>query len=200
MKAGDVLENAVTDMRLTVIETAEETGGRSVTVEYELRPFTGRDYTPAHGHRVYVEYFDILAGRAAYVVGGVTGTAEAGQRVTVPANTVHIHPWNAGDETLRVRQTTEALTPDGRGLLNALTSAETLFALARRGKVNLNGQPNPLQAAVIFYDLLLPDSYAAGLPYGVQRVLFGLMAGVGKLLGYRSTYPDSAAAIAGVAP
>jgi hypothetical protein len=33
MKAGDVLENTVTGMRLTVITTAEETGGRSVTVE-----------------------------------------------------------------------------------------------------------------------------------------------------------------------
>ncbi len=200
MKAGDVIENPVTGMRLTFITTAEETGGRSVTVEYELRPHTGRDYTPAHGHRTYFERFYILSGRAAYVVGGVEGTAEAGQSVHVPLNTVHIHPWNAGDAPLVVRQTAEAVTPDVAGLRNALTAAETLFELARRGKVNRNGQPNPLQAAVIFNDLFLPDSYAGGLPYGAQRVLFGLLAAAGKLLGYRSTVPVSSVAQAATAP
>jgi len=200
MKTGDVLVNPVTGMRLTIIETADETGGRSVTVEYELRPHTGRDYTPAHGHRAYVERFDILSGHAAYVVGGVEGTAEAGQSVHVPINTVHIHPWNAGDTPLVVRQTTKALAPDVAGLRNALASAETLFELARRGKVNQNGQPNPLQAAVIFNDLLLPDSYAGGLPYTAQRVLFGALAAAGKLLGYRSTVPVHGLAQAATAP
>ncbi len=200
MKAGDVLVNPVTGMRLTIIATAAETGGRSVTVEYELRPHSGRDYTPPHGHRTYVERFDILSGRAATVVGGVMGTAAAGQSVHVPLNTVHIHPWNIGDEPLIVRQTTEALTPDPRGLSNALASAETLFELAHRGKVNANGQPNPLQAAVIFNDLLLPDSYAGGLPYAAQRVLFGLLAAAGKLLGYRSTVPVNGQAQAATAP
>ena len=92
------------------------------------------------------------------------------------------------------------LAPDSRGLSNALASAETLFELAHRGKVNANGQPNPLQAAVIFNDLLLPDSYAGGLPYAAQRVLFGLLAAAGKLLGYRSTVPVNGQAQAATAP
>ena len=46
--------------------------------------------------------------------------------------------------------------------------------------------------AVIFNDLLLPQSYAAGLPYGVQRMAFPLLAGVGRLLGYRAVVAAAA--------
>ena len=49
-------------------------------------------------------------------------------------------------------------------------------------------------------DLLLPDSYAGGLPYAAQRVLFGLLAAAGKLLGYRSTVPVNGQAQAATAP
>ena len=83
MKAGDVWFNPVTGMRMVVVQTPRETGGRSMTVEYELRPHTGRDAAPAHRHRIYTERFDILAGRAAYVCGDEERTAEAGETVVV---------------------------------------------------------------------------------------------------------------------
>lgn len=190
MKAGDVLDNPVTGMRVTVIQTPAETDGRCIVVEYRLRPHTGRGFTLAHAHRRYEERFDILAGRAAYVVGGVESTAEAGETVSVPINTAHIHPWSVSDEALLVRHTTEAaLAPDPEGLTKTLLAAETLFELARRGRVNANGQPNPLQAAVIFNAFLLPDNTIAGLPHAVQRPLFSLLAAAGRLWGYRAVVP-----------
>jgi len=193
MNAGEVLENPVTGMRVTVVRTPEETGGRAVVIEYRLLPATGRRFTRPHGHRRYVERFEILAGRAGYIVGGMEGTAVAGETVVVPLNTIHVHPWSVSDEALVVRQTTEAVEPDVVGLRNALTSAETLFALAQQGKVNANGEASALQMAVIFNELLLPQSYAAGLPYGLQRVAFRLLAGLGRRSGYRATYPTRTA-------
>jgi hypothetical protein len=185
MKPDVEMINAVTGMRVRVLQTPEETGGRAVVIEYRLRPHTGRGYTRPHGHRRYVERFDILAGRAGAIVGGVEMTAEAGETLAIPLDTLHVHPWSISDEELVVRQTTEAVTPDVVGLRNALRSADILFDLARQGKVNANGEANPLRMAVIFNDLLLPQSYAAGLPYGLQRVVFGILAGVGRLAGYR---------------
>lgn len=186
MKTGDVLTNAVTGMQVTVLQAPQETDGRAMVVEYRLRPGTGRAFTRAHGHRHYTERFDILAGRAAAVIGGEEQTAEPGETFVVPPNTSHVHPWSISDEELVVRQTTESSTPDPIGLGNALLSGEILFDLARRGKVNANGEANPLQMAVIFNDLLLPQSYVANLPYGLQRVMFGVLAAMGRLLGYRS--------------
>jgi len=189
MNAGDMLENPVTGMRVTVVRTPEETGGRAVVIEYRLLPRTGRHFTRPHGHRRYVERFEILDGRAGFVVSGVEGTAGAGETVVVPLDTIHVHPWSVSDEALVVRQTTEAIEPDVAGLRNALTSAETLFALAQQGKVNANGEANALQMAVIFNELLLPQSYVAGLPFSLQRVVFPLLAAVGRARGYRAVYP-----------
>ena len=111
MNADKIQENPITGMRTIVIETPEETGGRRVVVEYQLQPGTGRGYTVAHIHRRYVERFEILSGRAAYVLNGVTGAAIAGETVIVPIGTSHVHPWSVGDEPLVVRQTTEAVAP-----------------------------------------------------------------------------------------
>ena len=63
---------------------------------------------------------------------------------------------------------------------------ETVYALAREGKTNARGLPrNPLQAAVIAH-AYLDDIALPKLPLGVQRVLFGLAAPVGRLFGFRA--------------
>ncbi len=188
MKAGDVWFNPVTGMRMIVAQTPRETGGRSMTVEYELPPHTGRDAAPAHRHRIYTERFDILAGRAAYVCGDEERTAEAGETVVIPLDTTHVHPWSISDEPLVVRQTTEAARPDEATLTAALAGVRTGFYLAAEGKVDAQGRPNPLQAAVIF-NALLPDNYLPNIPLPAQRLLFGALAGLGRRLGYRLTYP-----------
>lgn len=188
MKAGDAWFNPVTGMRMIVLQTPAETGGQSMTVAYELRPHTGRDAAPAHRHRIYTERFDILAGRAAYVCGDEERAAGAGETVVIPLDTTHIHPWSISDEPLVVRQTTEAIRPDEATLTAALEGVRTGFYLAAEGKVDAQGRPKLLQAAVIF-NALLPDNYLPAIPLPAQRVLFGALAGLGWLLGYRLTYP-----------
>ncbi len=66
---------------------------------------------------------------------------------------------------------------------------ETATGLANAGKTGANGTPNLLQSA------LLMNRYAREFrlvkpPYPVQRVLFGVLAPLGRLLGMRGWYRE----------
>lgn len=182
--SGDVIHNPVTGMSVTIIKTAADTEGRETVIEYSLPPFAGRKATTPHRHRRYIERFEILAGRAGFVSGSREGAADVGDVIEVPRETTHVHPWSISDEPLRVRQTTEAITPDEPGLSAALEAVKTNFALAQAGKVDADGRPSLLQAAMLL-DALLPDNYLAGIPLAAQRVIFGGLAALGRLRGYR---------------
>jgi quercetin dioxygenase-like cupin family protein len=188
MKTGDVIENPAIGQRLVLCVSPEETGGRSLVVEYSYKPHAGNKGHLAHVHRQYKERFEILSGTARYQVDGKELIARTGDAFDVAVNSVHLHPWNDSAEELHVRQTTESLKPDLEGLNATLIAAETIAGLAHEGKIGANGQPNLFQGAVILGSLL-PQSYTAGVPYGVQRVLIGVLATVGHLLGYRASYP-----------
>lgn len=188
MKTGEVIENPVIQQRLVLCVAPEETGGRSIVVEYTYEPFAGNKAQLAHIHRHYHERFDILSGTAHYQIAGQEKTAHVGESFEVPVGTSHVHPWNEDGEALRVRQTTESLQPDLEGLNTAIAAVETIAGLAREGKINANGQPNLLQGAVVL-NSLMPGSYAAAIPYPIQRVLFAVLAGIGRLFGYRARYP-----------
>jgi hypothetical protein len=65
---------------------------------------------------------------------------------------------------------------------------------ALESEVNPNsGLPNPLQWAVISREYE-DELYLASPPLLVQRVRFGLLAQIGKLLGYKARYPKYSAA------
>ena len=46
-----------------------------------------------------------------------------------------------------------------------------------------------LQLAVLV-ESTMPATYVASMPIGVQRVLFGTLATLGKAVGYKTTYPQ----------
>jgi hypothetical protein len=66
---------------------------------------------------------------------------------------------------------------------------KNLFGLARDGKTNSKGMPNPLQLAV-FAQEFRPEVEFTKPPPAVQTVLFGALAPIAKLFGYRATYPE----------
>jgi hypothetical protein len=70
----------------------------------------------------------------------------------------------------------------------------TMFALARDGKVNRKGLPNPIRLAVIANhhreDVLLPFP-----PAWMQRAALAMGSPFGRMLGFRATY-DGAEPIA----
>src|SRR6266568_2285444 len=100
----------------------------------------------------------------------------------------HVHPWNVGDDVLHVRKITQLNKPDMQLLLASATFFESLYALAQQGKVGKDGLPKDLLQTIVLLQALEPSAYVAGIPIWIQRPLFGLLAAVGRALGYKASY------------
>jgi hypothetical protein len=186
-RAGQIIENPITGVKLIFHKTSHESDGASWEAEEFLKPFAGK-VSMAHYHPYMDEIFVIISGSACYLLDGVEHQARAGDVVTLPAGIPHIHPWSNSGEGLHMRHMLRLHRPDYKSLIAVEDFAETLFGLAREGKVNKEGLPNLWQLMVIL-KALQPGGYMAGMPVTVQRVVFGALAGVGRLLGYKARYP-----------
>jgi quercetin dioxygenase-like cupin family protein len=178
-KAGDVIENPVTGERVVVRVGTEDSGGDLLVVDGYVKP--GGAVTGEHVHPAIDEHFTVLRGRVGFRIDGREAIAESGERLHVPAGTAHDW-WNAGQEEALVRA---EIRPGARFEEMAIN----LFSLAQDGKTNSKGMPNLLQAAIFareFSDVL----YFTRPPLWVQRLLFGVLAGVARALGYRGSYPE----------
>ncbi|MEZ4736316.1 MAG: cupin domain-containing protein [Caldilineaceae bacterium] len=190
-KAGQIFENRITGERLIFRQTGQESNGRRIEVDYFLRPHSGKAPV-AHFHPRFDERFEIIAGQARYLLGTEEKAAHAGETVLLPHGVAHKHPWNAGDGELQVRQSIEPDQPDPATIQAIEHFFETLYGLGQDGKVNRDGLPNPLQFALILKKFQ-PHAYVAGIPIPVQQLLFGLLAGIGRMVGYRAVYPQYSA-------
>ena len=189
LKAGDVIENPISGQRILLCRTAQDTHGAFVEVEYFNKPFTGRGAAPAHLHPAMTERFEILEGAAQYRLGKDERSAMEGDVLTFPPRVPHLHPWSISADALHVRQTTIPDQPNIDALEASGEALVTLFGLARDGKVNKDGLPNLLQLAVLVRSMM-PHAYLDGMPIPAQEVVFGSLAAVGRLLGYRASYPQ----------
>jgi len=178
-RSGDVLEHPVTGERITWRRVARETHGE--LLQGELFAVPGGHPAAAHVHPHQEERFEVLAGTLQLVVDGRRTTLEPGDVAVVPPGRAHTW-WNVGDEEARV-------LGDFRPALRMEMFFETLFGLAKDGKVNSHGMPNLLRLAVIMreYD---EEILLARPPAAVQRALFAPLAALGHLMGYRGWYPD----------
>lgn len=188
-RAGDTIENPVTGERLVFRQTAAETGGAYVVVETHVQP--GGFVATAHIHPGQDERFEVLEGRLSMRADGESLELGPGESITVSAGTVHKF-WNAGDEEVR-------FVAEVRPALNFELLLAKMFSLAAEGKTNRKGMPNPLQLAVIaranFDTVRLPFP-----PAWVQRLALGLVAPVGRLLGYSALASSGSATLDAVVP
>jgi quercetin dioxygenase-like cupin family protein len=175
--AGDTIENPVTGERIVFHKTAADTNGEATVIECFVQPHGF--VAAAHVHPSQEEHFEVLRGTAGFRVGGEERIAGPGERVSVPAGTAHKF-WNAGDDELH-------FVCEVRPALQFESLVETMFALARDGKTNRKGMPNPLRLAVIanahFDTVRLPFP-----PAWLQRVGLAMGAPLGRIMGYRPTY------------
>jgi quercetin dioxygenase-like cupin family protein len=179
VKAGDILEHPITRERIVVLKTARDTGGELFQMELTLQP--GGFVAGEHIHPLQDERFEVLSGSLRGSVEGKEWTAGPGDTRVVQAGTPHV--WsNAGDTDLRV-------IVEFRPALKTEEFFETFFGLAQDGKVNpKTGLPSLLQTAVsasAFRNEIVPMRPLQV----VQRILFGLLAPIGTLLGYKAKYP-----------
>jgi quercetin dioxygenase-like cupin family protein len=177
-RAGDEIVNPRTSQRMVFLKTGEVTNGELVQID-TYNPPTGVP-EPEHVHPFQESGAEVISGSLRFRVGGEVRSVKAGESITIPANTPH-HFWNDGEEEAHFIQWF-------RPALKIDRFFETLFGLAHDGKLNDKGLPSLLQLAVsvpYFGDEIRLTSP----PWAVQRVIFGVLAPIGRLLGYRAQYP-----------
>jgi hypothetical protein len=123
----------------------------------------------------------VLEGSLGLVAGGRERRLGPGDAEPVPPGTRH-RIFATQDAPLRARF---ALRP----ALESEVLLETLFGLARDGKVGTDGNPSLLQLAVIF-DELAELGRPAQPPPAVQKALFAPLAALGRARGYRARYAE----------
>jgi hypothetical protein len=109
-----------------------------------------------------------------------------GEEATVPLGTPHRWFNESDREEARV-------LGEVRPALNSEVFFETLYGLARDGRTDESGVPNPLQFAVMLNGLHKGEIYLAEPPMAVQKALFTLLSPFGKLVGYKDHYPKYSA-------
>ena len=163
--------------RLIIQKSGRETDGELLEMKVTYNPNSA--LPPQHYHPYQDEQFEVLRGTFRVILDDQETVYRAGEKFTVPANTPHAMQ-NIDDEQGQLlwqvrpaRKTEDLLT--------------TLWGLADDGKTDASGMPGLLQVAVISR-AYRDEIRLAKPPYIVQRILFSLLAPIGRLQGYRARY------------
>jgi quercetin dioxygenase-like cupin family protein len=183
LNSGDIIEHPITRERIVFRKSSRDTGGAFLQADFYLQP--GGFVAVEHIHPLQEERFEVVSGTLSGSFSGKEQAIGAGEIIVVPPGTPHVW-WNSGDSETHV-------LVELRPALKTETFFETFFGLAQNGKVSpRTGLPNPLQMAVLMRayrnELIL-----ARPPRPMQAVLFGLLAPIGRLLGYKAehAYPHA---------
>lgn len=190
---GQMFENPITGERMIFRKAGCDTDWMVLDIEFVLPPNDQHPLAP-HFHLYFDERSEILEGTAHYKLGGVEYSAHAGDTLLLPRKVSHVHPWNTGQDVLRVRKITQLDTPQPQLLLASATFFESLYALAQQKKVKDNGLPTSFLQTIVLLQALEPSAYVA-LPFFppviqslIQKPILGLLAAIGRARGYQSCY------------
>jgi mannose-6-phosphate isomerase-like protein (cupin superfamily) len=177
-RVGWVNENPITQERGTVLIDPGTSDGMFAGL-LELGPQAR--VVGEHFHPGIHERFRVLTGTLAMKLDGVQSTVAAGEMVDIPAGAVHDW-WNAGGAPASVL----VWVDPGQRFLDLIS---TLFGLARTGRTNANGMPDPLQLAVIATEFRETVVFTRP-PQIVQRTVLRALAAVGRARGRKAIYPE----------
>lgn len=177
--SGAILAHPVTGEKILFRKTARDTAGELLQAELYLQP--GGFVAAEHIHPQQEERFTVISGTLRGRVAGKELSSAPGETVVVPKGVPHVW-WNTGADELHV-------LVEVRPALRLENFFETFFGLAQDGKVNpKTGLPNLVQLALVMrayrHELVLAQP-----PRPVQTLLFGLLALIGRLLGYKAEHP-----------
>jgi quercetin dioxygenase-like cupin family protein len=169
------MENPVSgEDRIVFTKTAHQTGGESFGLEVFIR--AGAPGTPEMIHPLQDESFELLSGSLDFRIAGQERRLQAGESLLIPKGTPH-NWWNESDEEAH------ALVE-----LRPALRSEDLFANLYGLCSEKGTLPNPLQLAVLVNEHW-DEGHLTKPPLSAQKVLFGVLAPVGRLLGYKAHYP-----------
>jgi len=171
------LVNPVTGERIVFRKRARDTGGELMEMTLYLAP--GGFIASPHVHPNQEERFEVGGSPVMFRVAGKERLYQPGETAIVPAGVPHVW-WNASEHE-------SATLVQFRPALDTETFFETYFGLARDGRVNKKGLPNPLQMSV----LARGYTREMALPPPAQWILGPMaivMAPFARALGYRARY------------
>ncbi len=171
--AGDVIHNPVTGQTLVFLATGADGADDVFRAEGVFPPggFAGVE----HIHPFQDEHFDVVAGEAAFTVGGDERTLRAGEAIDVPAGTAHTFA-NAGEREMRV------VFEFRPALESTARFYEIYFGFAQEGRVKSNAMPGLLDIAAVWAETS-EHAVLAGPPAWVQHALFRGLRPLARLAG-----------------
>jgi len=179
LRRGEVYENPVTGERAVIRIGTGETDGERLVVDLYVRP--GGRVAAEHYHPVIRERFTAVHGRIGISVNGKRSIAVPGVAIEAAPGEVHDW-WNAGDDEALV---IVEIQPAAR----FEAAIRNMFGLAQDGKTDAKGMPNPLQLALFVKEFDDVIRFKRP-PRFLQLLLFGLLAPIARLRGYRGSYPE----------
>jgi quercetin dioxygenase-like cupin family protein len=168
----EIIFNPVTGERLLVLESTTEV----FRVGFSISPQS--EIAGEHLHPFQEQTILVTKGELHCRINGINHVLHAGDSATIPAGARHFQSNPTDFEARSI----EEFRPAGR----IHSFFRVLFTLAQEGKTNRQGIPHPLIGAAFiaeFKDTVRVSSL--GL-----RLLFGLLAPVSRLLGYRRIIRD----------
>jgi mannose-6-phosphate isomerase-like protein (cupin superfamily) len=186
-RCGDVYENRVTGEYAVILRGSEDRGDGPGIAHLTARP--GAAVVGEHFHPHMSEKFTVLKGTLDARIAGKTMSLKPGQSAVVPPGVAHDW-WNSSKtEEANVLVEVDA-APDATHVdANRFEMLiGMLFGLANDGKVDRKGRPGPLQGAMIareFADIVVFTNPSPA----VQKIAFGVLLPLGRLLGYRAIIP-----------
>ncbi len=172
-----IIHNTKTGHEYIMRRTAKETNGERLEMEVTYCPHSHEP--PAHYHPLQTEYFKLLSGEMSIRINGKLSILKAGDSLKVPPNTVH-SMWNSGEQSAVMHW---VVTP----ALDSEAFFETLAALGNAGETNEKGTPNLFQVALTMRHF--SQAFRLAKPtFWVQKLVFGLLSPLARLLGYRPVY------------
>ncbi|MFB9414302.1 MULTISPECIES: cupin domain-containing protein [Dactylosporangium] len=182
VEAGEVYENPRCGEKVVVRTPSSQTGGERTVMDVYATP--GGAVSGEHIHPVSAERFTLVRGRVAFLIGGRQVTLEEpGQSILVQPGIKH-RWWNCtGDESYHICEVI------GNAARWEELVLRQMFGLAQDGRTSPEGMPHLLQLAVTTQEYGDVVRFTT-TPLAVQRLVFGVLAPIGRLLGRKGRYPQ----------
>ncbi len=177
-KPGDEINNPRTGQRMIFIHTSQDTHGEMLQIDCYNRPGGVRE--PEHIHPFQENRFKLISGSLMFRIAGKLRRASAGEEVVIPPKVPHYF-WNGAEsEAHYIQEFVPALRSE--------VFFESLFDLARQGKLNDKGTANLLLMSV-FVPRFWNEIRVTNPPEAVQKILFAILKPLGQALGYGGMLP-----------